>query len=440
MIELILLIGSTFACASWVRVIFGLTLAILVGLLKVNQRFLISLDRLFLCSRVSGLLIFLSCLLCFLSMIATPEEKISRFYILCLSFLCLTLVLAFSSSNLFLFYVFFEASLIPTLILIIGWGYQPERLQAGTYIMLYTVGASLPLLLIIIWHCSNISRTNCYILHIARPHFSGLIIVLVYGAFLVKLPMYGVHLWLPKAHVEAPLAGSMILAGILLKLGGYGIMQVNFCFNISFSFYSVILVRLRIWGGLIATLMCLRQVDVKSLVAYSSVGHISIVAAGIIIDTSWGIIRAVITIVAHGFSSSAMFCLAYFSYKKLHTRNIPYIKGILQVYPILSMFWFIFCCINIACPPTLNLVGEIIIIPALWSFNFSLALIIGLIIFLRARYNIYLYVTVNHGSFSNYFLGGSSIKGYSKTVLLAHLFPLFIVFKSNIFVIYSNLT
>lgn len=175
-------------------VIFGLTLSILIGLLKINQRFLISLDGLFICSSTSGLLVFLSCLLCFLSLIATPEEKISGFYIVCLSFLCGVLVLAFSSSNLFLFYVFFEASLIPTLILIVGWGYQPERLQAGTYIILYTVGASLPLLLVVIWHCSRMSRIDCYLLHVISSNFKGLIRIMIYAAFLVKLPMYGVHL------------------------------------------------------------------------------------------------------------------------------------------------------------------------------------------------------------------------------------------------------
>lgn len=413
----------------------------LIRLININQSFIFSLDSFYYLSRVSNLLIFLRCLLCFLSLIATPEEKRSYLYILCLTFLCFVLVLAFSSSNLLIFYIFFEASLIPTLFLIIGWGYQPERLQAGTYIILYTVGASLPLLLLILWHCFNLRRTRTYILHLVRrSSLGGLVVLVVYGAFLAKLPIYGVHLWLPKAHVEAPLAGSIILAGILLKLGGFGIMQINFCFNIKIDIYSFLLVILRIWGGFLATIMCLRQVDVKSLVAYSSVGHISIVAAGIILDTRWGIIRALITIVAHGFSSSAIFCIAYFRYKKSHTRNIPYIKGILQVYPILRIFWFILCCVNIACPPTLNLIGEMVIVPTLWTFSFWLTIIIGFIIFFRARYNIYLYRAINHGSFSSYFLGGQNIKGYNHITIFCHLFPLILVFFTDIFNLFFNLT
>nr|YP_010574728.1 NADH dehydrogenase subunit 4 [Triopha modesta]UZI00299.1 NADH dehydrogenase subunit 4 [Triopha modesta] len=433
MIELILVIMSTFLMTSWGAVVFGITFSVLLGLMHMNQSFIHSMDSFFLISSTSSLLIFLSCLLCLLSLIATPEEKSSYFYNLSVCSLCLILVLAFSSSNLMMFYVFFEASLIPTLVLIIGWGYQPERLQAGTYMMMYTVGASLPLLLVILWHCSNMSTMDSYMLHVTSTGLSGIITLVIYGAFLVKLPMYGVHLWLPKAHVEAPLAGSMILAGILLKLGGYGMMQMNFCFNLSTNLYSLMIISLSMWGGLLATLMCLRQVDVKSLVAYSSVGHMSIVAAGILMDTSWGAMSAIITMMAHGFSSSAMFCMAYYSYKKSHTRNIPYMKGMLQVYPILSMFWFIFCCVNMACPPTLNLMGEMAIIPTLWSFNFWLALIMGLMVFFSASYNMYLYSLVNHGSFSSYFLGGYPMKGYSKTALFCHMFPLLLIFKSSLF-------
>nr|YP_010121344.1 NADH dehydrogenase subunit 4 [Ceratodoris hiroi]QRC77959.1 NADH dehydrogenase subunit 4 [Ceratodoris hiroi] len=437
--ELVMIIFSSFFSANWLTIMFGLMLSLLISLINMNQSFMFSLDSFYYLSSVSNLLIFLSCLLCFLSLIATPEEKSSYLYMLCLTFLCFVLVLAFSSSNLLMFYIFFEASLIPTLFLIIGWGYQPERLQAGTYMMLYTVGASLPLLLLILWHCFNLSSTSTYMLHlVSSSSLGGLVVLVVYGAFLAKLPMYGVHLWLPKAHVEAPLAGSMILAGILLKLGGFGMMQMNFCFNMKIDMYSFLLVMLSMWGGFLATMMCLRQVDVKSLVAYSSVGHMSIVAAGIILDTSWGIMSALITMVAHGFSSSAMFCMAYFSYKKSHTRNIPYMKGMLQVYPILSMFWFILCCVNMACPPTLNLMGEMVIVPTLWTFSFWLTIIMGFMIFFSASYNMYLYSAINHGSFSSYFLGGQNMKGYNHMTIFCHLFPLILVFFTDIFNLFFN--
>nr|YP_009250334.1 NADH dehydrogenase subunit 4 [Chromodoris quadricolor]AMX21576.1 NADH dehydrogenase subunit 4 [Chromodoris quadricolor] len=432
-IELIFLIGSMFIFLNWSGVMLTLGMSVMVGLMNLNHIFVSSLDSFSLTSSISSLLVFLSCLLCFLSLIATPEEKLSQMYMLSIISLSLALVLAFSSSNLMMFYVFFEVSLIPTLVLIIGWGYQPERLQAGSYMMLYTVGASLPLLVIILWHCWRMSSMEISILHLSSPIMSGMLGIIIYGAFLVKLPMYGVHLWLPKAHVEAPLAGSMILAGILLKLGGYGMIQMNFCFNMKLDWYTMIIIMVSMWGGFLATMMCFRQMDVKSLVAYSSVGHMSIVSAGILLDTSWGVLSAVITMVAHGFSSSAMFCLAYFSYQKSHTRNLPYMKGMLQVYPILSMLWFIFCCINMACPPTLNLVGEMAIVPTLWSYSFWVAGVMGLMVFFSAGYNMYLYASLNHGSFSHYFLGGIPLKSMCYITAFAHMFPLILVLKFNLF-------
>ena len=150
--------------------------------------------------------------------------------------------------------------------------------------MLYTVGASLPLLLVLIWWCVKGGTIRILLLKNLSSSFPVLLRVIVYGAFLVKLPIYSTHLWLPKAHVEAPLAGSMILAGILLKLGGYGIFVMNNRFSISPNSVGLVIASLRMWGGFLATMMCLRQVDVKALVAYSSVGHIGIVSAGLILD------------------------------------------------------------------------------------------------------------------------------------------------------------
>lgn len=257
-------------------------------------------------------------------------------------------------------------------------------------------------------------------------------VVVLFGAFLVKLPMYSVHLWLPKAHVEAPLVGSIILAGILLKLGGYGIFLISMSFSTLKSSVGLVIVAIRIWGGFLARCICLRQIDIKALVAYRSVAHMGIVSSGFILDSSWGTSRAIITILAHGFSRSALFCLVYFTYTKRHTRNITYIKGLLQLYPVLRFWWFVFCCINMAAPPTLNLVGELLISVVLWCSSGFIGIVMGLIVFFRAAYNMYLYSRINHGFNSNYLRGGVSIKSYEILCLVLHLVPLLLLLKGNL--------
>nr|YP_010833241.1 NADH dehydrogenase subunit 4 [Philine kinglipini]WFG53988.1 NADH dehydrogenase subunit 4 [Philine kinglipini] len=404
----------------------------LFSIILLKQNFSLVEDLFIWGNSVSSLLILLSCVLCFLCVLTTPYEK-SLGYILNLVLLGFFLCLAFSMSNMILFYVFFEASLLPTLLLIIGWGYQPERLQAGTYMMLYTVAASLPLFLIMIWWCMSSGSNDMYIQKSLMYTVSSVMVLFILGAFLVKLPMYSVHLWLPKAHVEAPLVGSMILAGILLKLGGYGIFLMSSSFSLSKNMSMIILVAISIWGGLLATFICLRQIDVKALVAYSSVGHMGIVSSGFILDSYWGVTSALITMLAHGFSSSGLFCLAYFTYSKSHTRNMPYMSGLLQLYPILSFWWFLFCCINMAAPPTLNLVGELLISVALWQSSGYLGVVMGLMVFFSAAYNMYLYTNINHGFHSNFLGSSGSLASYENLSMFLHMAPLLLLMKGNLF-------
>nr|YP_009131042.1 NADH dehydrogenase subunit 4 [Risoba prominens]AHW51561.1 NADH dehydrogenase subunit 4 [Risoba prominens]UNP54399.1 NADH dehydrogenase subunit 4 [Risoba prominens] len=346
-----------------------------------------------------------------------------NFFLLNVLFLLIMLYLTFSVMNMFLFYLFFEGSLIPTLMLIIGWGYQPERIQAGMYLLFYTLFVSLPLLIGIFY---VFNEMNCMMIYFLK--FINLNMYMLYFsmilAFLVKMPMYFVHLWLPKAHVEAPVSGSMILAGIMLKLGGYGLLrlliflqEINMKLNYIWIIISLI-------GGFYISLKCFCQVDIKSLIAYSSVAHMSIVISGIMIMNYWGFIGSYILMIGHGLCSSGMFCLANISYERLHSRSLYINKGMMSFMPSMSMWWFLLLSSNMAAPPSLNLMGEISLINSLLSWSWLSMLMLMLISFFSAGYSLYLYSFIQHGV---YYCGiYSYYTGVSREylLLLLHWFPL----------------
>nr|YP_004934933.1 NADH dehydrogenase subunit 4 [Pedipes pedipes]AEQ93861.1 NADH dehydrogenase subunit 4 [Pedipes pedipes] len=429
------LVLGMFLCtmiANWGGLVISMVFMLVYVMCSMNVVFSWGTSDFVSYNSTSFLLVFLSVLLCFLSIICTPNNKETK-YLYCVSSLSLVLSLFFLCNNILSLYIMFEVSLIPTLLLIIGWGYQPERLQAGTYMVVYTVAASLPFLLILVWRGLQEGTYDMQIMKMLCFTPSELLSFFCLLAFLVKLPMYGFHLWLPKAHVEAPLAGSMILAGVLLKMGGYGLIQVTSCFNIVNNWIVCFLVSLSMWGGLLASFMCLRQVDLKAFVAYSSVSHMGLVIAGVLLDRSFGLGSAMVTMMAHGFCSSALFCLCYFTYSKINSRIIMYLGGMLVLYPSLAFMWFSLCCINMAAPPSMNLVGELMVVPALWSGHLSLVIVMGLLVFFSAAYNMYLYCSVNHGISSTYLCMSHPMSSMELISVMSHVLPYLLLFKLYMF-------
>ena len=336
------------------------------------------------------------------------------------------LVLTFSSTDYLLFYISFERSLIPTLILILGWGYQPERLQAGIYILFYTLFASLPLLLSLIrlyWEGGRLTLGLTG--GIAGAGFVPCIWYLVtVFAFIVKLPIFLVHLWLPKAHVEAPVAGSIILAGVLLKLGGYGLVRVLPLFGEANKNLSWLWVRVSLVGGVMVSLMCLRQVDIKALIAYSSVAHMGLVLSGLVVFGWWGVNGAVIVIVGHGLCSSGLFCLANIVYERVGSRSLLVSKGLINFIPRMSLWWFLLRAGNIAAPPTLNLLGEIRLIVRVVRWRKVSIIVISLLSFFSAAYTLYIFSLSQHGKYYSALFSCCSGKIREYLVLSLHWIPL----------------
>nr|YP_010133294.1 NADH dehydrogenase subunit 4 [Crocidura russula]AAV33751.1 NADH dehydrogenase subunit 4 [Crocidura russula]AAV33764.1 NADH dehydrogenase subunit 4 [Crocidura russula] len=359
-------------------------------------------------------------------------ETRKKTYITMLILLQIFLIMTFSATELILFYILFEATLVPTLILITRWGNQTERLNAGLYFLFYTLIGSLPLLVALVYIQNFLGTLNMPITHIWTQNImnswsNDFLWLACMMAFLVKMPLYGLHLWLPKAHVEAPVAGSMVLAAVLLKLGSYGMMRITTLLDPLTESMLFPFLTLSLWGMVMTSSICLRQTDLKSLIAYSSVSHMALVIVAILIQTPWSFMGATALMIAHGLTSSMLFCLANTNYERIHSRTMILARGLQTLLPIMAAWWLLGSLANLALPPTINLIGELFVIISSFSWSYITMLLTGLNVVITALYSLYMLIMTQRGKYTQHIQMINPSFTRENALMALHMLPLLLL-------------
>ncbi|MBL6840775.1 MAG: NADH-quinone oxidoreductase subunit M [Pelagibacterales bacterium] len=351
---------------------------------------------------ISILLVILTTFLMPFCILASFESiKVSlKEYLIAFLILETLMIGVFCSLDLILFYLFFEGGLIPMFLIIGIWGGE-RRVYSTFKFFLFTLAGSVFMLLAIIAIYIEAGTTDIvYLLQYdIDPSLQYIFWLAFFASFAVKIPMWPVHTWLPDAHVEAPTAGSVILAGVLLKMAGYGFIRFSLgMFPIASSYFATLIFTLSIIAIIYASLIALVQKDMKKLIAYSSVAHMGFVTLGIFTFTLQGIEGAIIQMISHGIVSAALFLCVGVVYDRIHTREIERYGGLVNRMPLYSFVFMIFIMGSIGLPGTSGFVGEFLVLLAIFSVNTYFAVFATTGVVLAAAYSLWLYRKVIFGS------------------------------------------
>ncbi len=336
--------------------------------------------------------------LCIISVNNTIKNRLRDFLIAILimeSFM----IGVFCALDLFVFYLFFEAGLIPMFLIIGIWG-GPKRVYSAFKFFLYTLLGSVLMLVAIIsiyWITGTTDVVELYELGIDTK-YQNLLWLAFFSSFAVKTPMWPVHTWLPDAHVEAPTAGSVLLAAILLKMAGYGFIRFSLgLFPIASDFFTPLIYFLSVIAIIFTSLIALMQEDMKKLIAYSSVAHMGFVTLGVFTINQQGIEGSIIQMISHGLVSAALFLCVGVVYDRMHSRLINSYGGIISIVPKYSVLFMIFTLAALGLPGTTGFIGEFLILMGAFKDNFLVAVIASLGVILGAAYMLWLYKRVVFG-------------------------------------------
>ena len=354
---------------------------------------------------ISMLFIILTTLLmpaCILASWTSIKTRVKEYMI---AFLLLETMMigVFSALDLVLFYLFFEAALIPMFLIIGVWG-GANRVYASYKFFLYTLLGSVLMLLAMMamYWMAGTTDIPTLLQHEFAANVQTWLWLAFFASFAVKMPMWPVHTWLPDAHVEAPTAGSVILAGILLKMGGYGFLRFSLpMFPVASDFFAPLVFALSIIAIIYTSLVALAQTDIKKLIAYSSVAHMGFVTMGIFAINMQGIQGGIFQMISHGFISGALFLCVGVIYDRMHTREIAAYGGLVHRMPLYAAIFMLFTMANVALPGTSGFVGEFLTIVGAFAVNTWVAILATTGVILSAAYALFLYWRVIFGELEN---------------------------------------